>query len=66
MDDGHVVVESIAQIRLKDVTPVLARESGFASVKALLHMAKHGPGDRVFLIRFHYVPPGGWDSASRA
>jgi hypothetical protein len=24
-------------------------------------MAKHGPGDQVYLIRFHYLPPGGWE-----
>jgi hypothetical protein len=24
-------------------------------------MAQHGSGDQVFLIRFHDLPPGGWD-----
>ena len=61
MDDGHIVVDSIEEIRLKQVTRELARESGFPSVKALLEVARHGPGDKVFLVRFHYVPPGGWD-----
>ena len=61
MDDGHIVVDSIAPMSLKDVTYDLARESGFESVEDLLGVAKHGPGDRVYLIRFHYVPPGGWD-----
>ena len=22
---------------------------------------RHGSGDKVYLIRFHYLPPGGWD-----
>jgi len=61
MDDGHIIVDSIEQITLKDVTSDLARESGFESRKALLETAKHGSGDRVYLIRFHYRPPGGWD-----
>ena len=61
MDDGHVVVDSIAPIRLKDITQDLARESGFDSVKDLLGVAKHGSGKKVFLIRFHYLPPGAWD-----
>jgi hypothetical protein len=61
MDDGHIVVDSITKIRLKDITSDLAQESGFSSVKDLLAMAKHGPGDNVYLIRFHYLPPGGWD-----
>jgi hypothetical protein len=60
MDDGSVVVDSIEQITLKDVTSELARESGFPSRKALLEKAKHGAGDNVFLIRFRYRPSGGW------
>jgi hypothetical protein len=62
MDDGHVVVESITPIRMADITQDLARESGFDNVDNLLRIAKHGPGDKVFLIRFHYLPPGGWDT----
>ena len=60
MDDGSIVVDSIEQIRLKDITEDLARESGFESVKDLLAMAKHGPGNKVYLIRFHYLMPGAW------
>lgn len=59
--DGHIVVDSVEAIELADVTHGLARESGFDSVEALLQRARHGPGDSVFLIRFHYLPPGGWD-----
>jgi len=58
MEEGHIVVDSIAPISLKDVTNDLARESGFESVKDLLGIAKHGSGDKVYLIRFHYMPPG--------
>ena len=61
MDEGHVVVDSITPIRLKDITQLLARESGFANVKDLLAVAKHGSGNKIFLIRFHYLPPGAWD-----
>jgi hypothetical protein len=61
MDDGHIVVDSIAPIRIRDITYDLARESGFDSVKDLLEVARHGPGDKVYLIRFHYLPPGAWD-----
>ena len=62
MDEGHVVADSIVPIRLKDITLDLARESGFASVKDLLAIAKHGSGDKIYLIRFHYLPPGAWDT----
>jgi hypothetical protein len=61
MDEGHIVVDSIAPIRIADVTGDLARESGFLSVKDLLQTAKHGRGHNVYLIRFHYIRPGGWD-----
>ena len=61
MGDGHVVVDSIAPIALADVTYDLARESGFASVEDLLRTARHGRGDKMYLVRFHYLPPGAWD-----
>src|SRR5215813_2769910 len=62
MDDGHIVVDSIEPITLADITHGLARKSGFDSVDDLLHIARHGRGDRVYLIRFHYLPPGAWDT----
>ena len=66
MDEGHIVVDSIEPIELADVTENLARESGFASVEELLQTARHGRGANVYLIRFHYLPPGGWDEAAEA
>jgi hypothetical protein len=64
MDDGHVVVDSIHRIKLRDITDDMARESGFPSVKALLEVARHGRGNKIFLIRFHYLPYGGWETQS--
>ena len=61
MDEGHIVVDSIEKIEMDDITHDLARESGFASVDDLLQIAKHGKGENVYLIRFHYLPPGGWE-----
>ncbi|HKV41177.1 MAG TPA: hypothetical protein VJX67_18370, partial [Blastocatellia bacterium] len=51
----------IARITIADVTDDLARESGFHSVDDLLGIARHGCGDNVYLIRFHYMPPGAVD-----
>ena len=62
IDDGHIVVDAIAPIRIRDITYDLARESGFDSVADLLATAKHGRGKHVYLIRFHYLPPGAWDA----
>ncbi len=58
MEEGEIEVDSIVPISLADVTPELARESGFKGVVDLLKVAKHGPGEQVYLVRFHYVPPG--------
>ena len=60
MEEGEIHVDSIERIRLADITPELARESGFKSVAELLKTAKHGSGRKVYLIRFRFVPPGGW------
>jgi hypothetical protein len=57
MDEGEIEIDSITPIGLPDITPQLARESGFLGVVDLLKIAKHGKGDRIYLIRFHYVPP---------
>ena len=62
MDEGHIVVDSIAPIAITDVTYDLARESGFESVSDLLRIARHGSGANVYLIRFHYLSPGAWDT----
>ncbi|HZR25350.1 MAG TPA: hypothetical protein VFA59_17270 [Vicinamibacterales bacterium] len=60
MDEGSIVVDSIEQITMKKITHDLARESGFDSVEDLLTIAKHGKGQNVYLIRFHYLPAGAW------
>jgi hypothetical protein len=58
MDEGTIEIESIEPIGFPDITPELARESGFNGVIDLLKVAKHGKGEYVYLIRFHYLPPG--------
>ena len=59
MEEGEIEVESVLPIELQDITPELARASGFKGVVDLLKVAKHGRGEQVFLVRFHYVPPKG-------
>jgi hypothetical protein len=54
LDNGFIEVTSIRRITLADVTPELARRSGFAGVVDLLKVAKHGPGEKVYLIEFEY------------
>src|SRR5690242_7305480 len=56
MDEGQIEIDSIDQIGFADITPQLARASGFLGILDLLKVAKHGKGDRIYLIRFHYLP----------
>jgi len=52
---GSIRVDRIQEMEFDGLTPALARRSGFASVVELLKVAKHGAGERIFLIDFHYV-----------
>ena len=57
MEEGEIEIDSIEPIGLPDITPALARASGFLGVLDLLKIAKHGSGQNIYLIRFHYIPP---------
>ncbi len=53
---GMIEVTRLRRIEISDITPTLARESGFDGVVDLLKTAKHGPGECVFLVEFEYQP----------
>ena len=55
-DQGAIEIDSIEQIGFPDITPALAQASGFLGVLDLLKVAKHGRGENIYLIRFHYIP----------
>ena len=57
MEEGEIEVDSIEPIGFPDITPELARASGFLGVIDLPKVAKHGPGENIYLVRFHYIPP---------
>src|SRR5579864_1760554 len=54
MEEGEIEVDSIEPIGFPDITPQLARASGFLGVVDLLKVAKHGRGEKIYLVRFHY------------
>ena len=54
LGSGHIEVRSIRLITLEDVTPELARRSGFKGVVDLLKVARHGRGRNIYLIDFRY------------
>lgn len=57
LSDGHVVIDSIESIALDQITGELARRSGFLGVVDLLKTARHGSGEKVYLVTFHYAAP---------
>lgn len=59
MEEGQIEVDSIEPLGFPDITPELARESGFLGVLDLLKVAKHGRGEKIYLVRFHYEKTSG-------
>ena len=59
---GWIHVTSIHQIDPGDITPDLARRSGFQDVADLLATAKHGPGETVYLVEFDYREDPAWSN----
>jgi len=57
MEEGEIEVDSIEPIGFPDITPELARQTGFLGVLDLLKVAKHGRGNNIYLVEFHYIPP---------
>ena len=55
---GEILVTSLLEMSVADITPELARRSGFAGVVELLKVAQHGRGRRIFLVEFRYLKPG--------
>ena len=51
---GAIHVSSVREIAFDDITPELAQRSGFEDVADLLNVAKHGPGENVYLVEFEY------------
>ena len=54
---GEIEVVSVRGITRDQITPALARRSGFRSVPELIAVAQHGRGEFVFLVEFVYHQP---------
>ena len=54
MEEGHIVVTSIHEILLDEISEQMAKESGFLGVIDLMKTAKHGSGYIIYFIKFHY------------
>ena len=58
-EEGEIEIDSIVPITVEQITRHLARQCGFASVSDLLKVARHGRGQNVYLVEFHYIAPKG-------
>lgn len=56
MDGGAVLVTAMRRIDLTDITPDLSRQCGFSGVVDMLKVARHGPGEQIWLIDFVFEP----------
>ena len=54
MDRGVIEVTALRPITREDVTPELARRSGFKGIVDLLKVAQHGRGRNIYLVEFRY------------
>ena len=57
--DGHIEVVRLQEVDLEDVTEGMALEGGFESLDALMKTARHGRGERVFIVDFVFVSDSG-------
>ena len=57
MEEGEIEIDDVVPIGFAEITPELARKSGFQGVVDLLKTAKHGRGENVYLVHFHYIAP---------
>jgi len=57
--DEMIILTGVAIECISDITPDLRVRRVFAGVIDLLKTAKHGSGQNVYLIEFHYLAPGG-------
>ena len=55
--DGFIEVTRLQEVDLDDVTETMAREGGFESLESLMRTARHGRGERVFIVDFVFVGP---------
>lgn len=57
--DGWIEVTRLREVDLADVTEQMARDGGFADLEALMRTARHGRGERVFVVDFVWVSDSG-------
>jgi hypothetical protein len=54
MESGSIEVTSVTEVAPERITDALSRRLGFKTAEEMMKVARHGAGDRVFLVRFVY------------
>jgi hypothetical protein len=54
LGSGSIEVTSVTEVAPERITDALARRTGFKDADDLMKVARHGHGDRIFLVRFVY------------
>lgn len=57
--DGFIEVTRLQEVDPDDVTEAMAQEGGFESREALMKTARHGRGERVFIVDFVWISGSG-------
>jgi hypothetical protein len=57
--DGFIEVTRLQEVDLDDVTDAMAVEGGFENLEDLMKTARHGRGERVFIVEFVFVSGSG-------
>jgi len=57
--DGFIEVTRLQEVDLEDVTEAMALDGGFESLEALMKTARHGRGERVFIVDFVWISDTG-------
>jgi hypothetical protein len=55
---GFIEITHMTEIDLADADDAMARRGGFKDLDDLLATARHGRGERVFVVQFRYAGPG--------
>ena len=54
--DGFIEITRMQEVDPDDITDEVAQAGGFADLEALMKTARHGRGERVFIVDFVFVP----------
>lgn len=58
LQGGFIEVRRLQEVDPSDITEAMALAGGFESLEALIKTARHGRGERVFIVDFVFLEAG--------